>query len=236
MVVLSDRDAVQFGDAAVAAGFTIPQALDAIFDQGAGTVIVINVCDPAIHRSTVSEEAVMLSTITHGAKLAHPYVSAVVVKSANGLTTHVLNTDYTVDAENGEVVRVLAGAIPAGASLKVSYEYVDPTLVTPSQVIGTVTAGGQRTGLQALDDTYNRFGFDAKLVLAPVYCTLLSVSTEMIAMAHKLRAIGFAGVFAGAFSADADSAFRQPARTPWRSRYTPSARGYRNLRASASSR
>ena len=64
----------------------------------------------------------------------------------------VLNADYTVDAENGEVVRVLAGAIPAGASLKVSYEYVDPTLVTPSQVIGTVTAGGQRTGLQALDD------------------------------------------------------------------------------------
>jgi phage tail sheath protein FI len=189
VVVLSDRDAVQFGDAAVAAGFTIPQALDAIFDQGAGTVIVINVCDPAIHRSTVSEEAVTLSTITHGAKLAHPYVSAVAVKSANGLTTHVLNTDYTVDAENGEVVRVLAGAIPAGASLKVSYEYVDPTLVAPSQVIGTVTAGGQRTGLQALDDTYNRFGFDAKLVLAPVYCTLLSVSTEMIAMAHKLRAM-----------------------------------------------
>ena len=64
VIVLSTRDAVQFGDAAVAAGFTIPQALDAIFDQGAGTVIVINVCDPAIHRTAVPEEVVALSTIT----------------------------------------------------------------------------------------------------------------------------------------------------------------------------
>lgn len=189
VIVLSERDAVQFGDAAVAAGFTIPQALDAIFDQGAGTVIVINVCDPATHVTAVAAEAVTLSATTQRAALAHPYVSAVVVKSADGLTTYALNTDYTVDAEKGEIVRVKTGAIAAGAALKVDYSYVDPTLVTTAEVIGTVTAGGQRTGIQALDDTYNRFGFNAKLVLAPVYCTLNSVSTEMIAMAHKLRAM-----------------------------------------------
>ena len=188
VIVLSQRDAVQFGDAAVAAGFTIPQALDAIFDQGAGTVIVINVCDPATHRTAVADEAATLSAITHRAKLAHPYISSVVVKSADGLTTHVLNTDYTVDAEKGEIVRKLTGgAIAAGAALKVSYEYVDPTEVDAADIIGTMTAGGHRTGIQALDDTYNRFGFNAKLVVAPVYGCLLSVSTEMIAMAHKLR-------------------------------------------------
>ncbi len=189
VIVLSERDAAQFGDAAVAAGFTIPQALDAIFDQGAGTVIVINVCNPATHRTTVTNEATTLSTITSRAKLAKPYVSNVVVKGASGTPTYVAGTHYTVDAEKGEIIRVPSGTIPAGAALQVSYEYVDPTKVTPSDVIGTVTAGGQRTGIKALDDTYNRFGFDAKLVLAPVFCTLLSVSTEMIAMAHKLRAM-----------------------------------------------
>lgn len=189
VIVLSTRDAAQFGDAAVAAGFTIPQALDAIFDQGAGTVIVINVCDPATHRTAVSNEATTLSTITGRAKLAWPYVSNVVVRGAGGTPTYAPGTDYTVDAEKGEIVRVPSGTIPAGAALQVSYERINPTLVTPAAVIGTITAGGQRTGIQALDDTYNRFGFNAKLVLAPVFCTLLSVSTEMIAMAHRLRAM-----------------------------------------------
>lgn len=187
VIVLSERDAVQFGDAAVAAGSTIPQALDAIFDQGAGTVIVINVCNPAIHRTTVAAEATVLSLITQRAALTHPYVSAVVVKSGDGLTTHVPDTDYTVDAEKGEIVRVLTGGIAAGAALKVDYAYVDPTKVSTADIIGTVTAGGLRTGIKGLDDTYNRFGFNAKLILAPVFGTLTSVSTELIGMAHKLR-------------------------------------------------
>ena len=33
------------------AGFTIPQALKAIFDQGAGTIMVVNVFDPSVHES-----------------------------------------------------------------------------------------------------------------------------------------------------------------------------------------
>jgi len=189
VIVLSARDAAQFGDASVAAGFTIPQALDAIFDQGAGTVIVINVCNPAVHRSAVAAETVTLSAITNRARLAHPYVSNVVVRSADGLTTFALGTHYTVDAERGEIIRVPTGTIAAGASLRVSYEHVNPTLVTPAEVIGTLTAGGQRTGIQALDDTYSRFGFDAKLLVAPVFSPLLSVSTEMIAMARRLRAM-----------------------------------------------
>lgn len=119
-IVLSERDAAQFGQVSEASGFTIPQALDAIFDQGAGTVIVINVFDPARH---------------------------------------------TVTNESGK------------------------SPVTAADIIGAVDAAGNRTGIKALDDTYNRFGFNAKLLIAPVFGTLTSVSTELIAMAHKLRAM-----------------------------------------------
>ena len=45
------------------AGFTIPQALDAIFDQGAGIAIVINVFDPNKHDSI---EDVKISDINGG--------------------------------------------------------------------------------------------------------------------------------------------------------------------------
>ncbi len=49
-LILNETDAVRyFGKHK--AGFTIPQALEAIFDQGAGICIVINVFDPKKHKS-----------------------------------------------------------------------------------------------------------------------------------------------------------------------------------------
>lgn len=189
VIVLSERDAAAFGELRYAAGYTIPQALDAIFDQGAGTVIVVNVCDPVIHKATVTNESVTLSATTDRAKLAHTYVSAVTVKNADLSITYVADTDYEVDAAAGEIIRKAGGAIASGAQLAVSYSYVDPTAVAAADIIGTVTSAGARTGLKALDDTYNRFGFNAKLLIAPVYGTLSSVSAELISMAHNLRAM-----------------------------------------------
>jgi hypothetical protein len=129
-IVRSEQDAAQFGSisAANSAGHSIPQALDAIFDHGAGTVIVVNVFDPAIH---------------------------------------------TVTGESGK------------------------TPIAASHIIGTVTAGGQRTGLKALDDTYSLFGFNAKILIAPGYATLNAVTTELIAMADKLRAVALIDAPAG---------------------------------------
>jgi hypothetical protein len=46
-LVMSDVDAAQFGT--FTTGFTIPYALDGIFDQGAGLVVVVNVYDPVKH-------------------------------------------------------------------------------------------------------------------------------------------------------------------------------------------
>ena len=64
-VILKDTEAIKyFGKNKE--GFTIPQALEAIFDQGAGTVIVINVYDPNKHNSV---EDVKLSDIIGGVDL-----------------------------------------------------------------------------------------------------------------------------------------------------------------------
>jgi phage tail sheath protein FI len=129
-IVLSEKDAAAFGSIsdASSAGHSIPQALDAIFDHGAGTVIVVNVFDPAIH---------------------------------------------TVTGESGK------------------------TPIAASHIIGTVTASGARTGLKALDDTYSLFGFNAKILIAPGYATLNAVTTELIAMADKLRAVALIDAPAG---------------------------------------
>ena len=49
-LILNEIDAVKYFGSKKD-GYTIPQALEAIFDQGAGIVIVINVFDPAKHES-----------------------------------------------------------------------------------------------------------------------------------------------------------------------------------------
>ncbi|HSA05725.1 MAG TPA: phage tail sheath subtilisin-like domain-containing protein [Candidatus Gastranaerophilales bacterium] len=62
VLITSDKDAaLYFGQPTN--GFTIPSALNAIFDQGAGIVIVVNVFDPAVHED-VSD--VQLSDIIGG--------------------------------------------------------------------------------------------------------------------------------------------------------------------------
>ncbi|MFN3437795.1 MAG: phage tail sheath subtilisin-like domain-containing protein [Acidovorax sp.] len=187
VLVLSDKQAALFGGLQVP-GFSIPQALDAIFDQGAGTVIVINVLDPAVHKTTVASEVVVLDGDT--GKTDNPaWIGAATVKDQAGVVTHVLGTDYTTDPLTGQIRRVAGGAIPPGATLSVGYTYADPAKVTAADVIGAMNLAGNRTGMQALLDTYNLMGFFAKILIAPGYCTLNAVSTEMIAMAHKLRAV-----------------------------------------------
>ena len=61
-LILNETEAVRyFGKSK--SGFTIPDALDAMFDQGAGIAIVINVFDPSKHESV---EDVRLSDIIGG--------------------------------------------------------------------------------------------------------------------------------------------------------------------------
>lgn len=120
VLILNDRDAVKyFGPQKT--GYTIPQALDAIFDQGSGIVIVVNVFDPDRHKNDQGQP--------------------------------------------------------------------DPSRVTAADIIGGTDATGKRTGLQAFKDCYNLFGFFPKILIAPVYCTQVSVATELNVMAGTLRAM-----------------------------------------------
>ena len=186
-VVLSDTQAAAFGPAL--AGFSIPQALDAIFDQGAGTVIVINVLDVATaHKTVITAEAVTLAGDV-GTTVKPAWTIDPVVTHTSGTPTYVKGTDYTVDRVYGKITRVVGGAITANQAVKITYTYADPTKVVNTDIVGTVNGSGVRTGMQALLDSYNQFGFIGKILIAPGFSSLSTVSVAMIAMASKLRAI-----------------------------------------------
>ena len=84
------------------------------------------------------------------------------------------DTDYSFDAATGTGERISTGSIPAGTvasptTLKATYTWADPSKVQPSDVIGTVNAAGQRTGMKALRDGYQLFGYYPKIIIAPVF-------------------------------------------------------------------
>lgn len=187
VLVTSSADAARrFGTAR--SGYTIPQALKAIFDQGAGIVVVVNVFDPAVHKVAVPAAPFVFDAADQ-IVLPHQGVQAVVVQSADGVTTYLLGTDYTVDAAAGVITRVVGGQIAQAQAVQVSYDRPNPAAVTSAEVIGEVDAGGNRSGLQALQESAGLFGFAPKLLIAPAFCTQESVAAELQAQADALRAI-----------------------------------------------
>ncbi|NEM33025.1 phage tail sheath family protein [Escherichia coli] len=182
VLCLSEKDAAQFGPQLT--GFSIPQALDAIYDHGAGTVVVINVFDPEKHSNSVTNATLKVDS-NHQIRLAQGAVSNVVVKNGSSV---VVATDYSVDAATGVIT---LPTFMDGAGLSISYRYLNPSAVTAADIIGAINIAGQRTGMKLLEDTYSLYGFKAKILIAPVFCTQRSVSTELIALAEKLDAITY---------------------------------------------
>ena len=114
---LSESDAAQFGS--TQANFTIPQALKAIYDHGAGTVVVINVLDPVIHGSSISNESITFDS-NNQAKLAHSAVRNVVLKPSSTSATTYSSTAFHVDEQTGIITRAET-EIPAGAKVCAYY-------------------------------------------------------------------------------------------------------------------
>ncbi|WP_406705427.1 phage tail sheath subtilisin-like domain-containing protein [Sodalis sp.] len=186
---LSEKDAAQFGPEID--GFTIPQALRAIYDHGAGTVVVINVLEPTRHTQHVDENDLKFDVQHQRARLRYGYVSHLVLKSADSKTTYRRETDYRFEPVSGTLTRQAKGAIPAGEACIASYDHLDTGQVTAADILGSIDTAGRRSGIKVLDDVYNLLGYDAKILIAPVYCTQTSVTAELAAYADKLKAIAY---------------------------------------------
>ena len=192
ILVSSERDFAQFG--VDTASSTILDALTVIFKQKPTVCVVLNVLDPAIHTTAVVNEVVALG-LDGTFKLANPAANNVVVKNALNTITYAA-TDYYLNADVGTGVTTAASTIPAATlaapiNLSISYSYADATKVTAADIIGTITAAGARTGLKAFRDSYSLFGFYPKILISPVFASLNSVATKLIAIATSIRAVTY---------------------------------------------
>jgi phage tail sheath protein FI len=166
----------------------------ATFNAGVFGVLTANITNPGSY--TVAPSNPVLQASTSGAGTGASFTitfggppSTVVVKNSALSTTYTENTDYTIDYVNGLLFTKAGGAITAAQAIRVTAAYCDPSKVASSDIIGT-TVGSVRTGIQALQGTFNTMGFFAKLLIAPTFEDL-ATSAALLSMANTIKAIAF---------------------------------------------
>lgn len=185
VLVTNDRDAAQFGS--MADGFNIPKALDAMLKNGASAIIVVNALDAVANTTAVDDEVLTIANLS--AQLSGIPIGAVELTSNDGATTFVLGTDYVVD-DFGKVTVLDSARIAETSSPKATFRKYNSASVTASQIIGTTSVGGARSGMKAFEDCYNLFGFSPRILSASEFSRQNGVAIELIAMANKIK--GFA--------------------------------------------
>jgi phage tail sheath protein FI len=148
--------------------FTIPSALDAIFDQAGALVVVVNVFDPLRHRSIEPAAAHALESGTF--PLAHRWVSDVLVRTSEHGLDCVEKIDYTLDAAKAEVTPTKFGKLAGRSAAWIGYAYADPSKVTHADIFGGTEAGtGRYYGATALLGAQSELGLTPRILLAPGY-------------------------------------------------------------------
>jgi hypothetical protein len=174
-------------------------------------VVFINVLDPATHKVSVTAETVALDVNGQGVLVNKGVLlSSVVVKSSDGLTTYVLNTDYTLafdDEGNALITRLDSGSIAQGVNLQVDYDHLDPSLVDSADIIGGVDATtGKYTGLELVNKVFPLFRLVPGQILAPGWSHDPAVAAVMVAKAGAInnlfKAMAITDVEASAAGAD----------------------------------
>ncbi len=186
-LVQNSSDASQFG--ASIPGFNIPQALEAIQNQGTGLVIVVNTFHPTDNTDAVTET----KDVEEGKFAltdAPNYDGSNTLFLTNGesgedLVTYVKGTDYTVN-DYGVVTIVPGGAIAEGDTVTCVYRKFDSTSVNNSQIIGA-NSGGNRTGLKVFELCFSTFGLNPRILIAPNYSHIKAIAAELIVTAHEVR-------------------------------------------------
>lgn len=181
-VVNSETEAAQFGKQIT--GFNIPQALAAIFAQGAGTVVVVNVFDTTDNTVAVTDESHVITNGKTKTSFA-PIGTSFVLKNSAGSTTFVKDDDYTVD-EYGNIKVLDFTAIAEGSTVKATYRKLDATTIDAADIIGANTSG-VRSGFKCFEEAYTLLGFTPKIFISPYYCELAGVAAEMIVQATTYR-------------------------------------------------
>lgn len=173
------------------AKYDICEHMDACFVEfGVFPVVYVNVWDPTKGAIALTPQTV---TLVNGVvdTLQELIVWTVAVKGPSGTPTYVLGTDYLLSiSPNNTVVitRIAGGAIPSPTSqLQITGQKPGTAAVTSSDIIGGFDANGNPTGLQVLDDVFQKTGLVPGVVICPNFSSDPTVAAVMEAKCENIN-------------------------------------------------
>lgn len=182
-VCQTKKDFAQFG-VILNKGFSLPDAFDILARYAAGKVYVVNVLDPAKHKTNVTDEALTQDSNTLRAQTAHVGLLNLTLVSDRTLTE---GDDYTVDLQTGEITLKARHE-----ELKATYDYADPTKVTEEDIKGGIdSVSGKRQGFELLRDGFTLYGADAKILICPEFDKTASCAAALATLAEQLKAVAY---------------------------------------------
>lgn len=181
-------------------------ALRIIYDQGPAQCVVVNVFDPATDFGAFSdEEDIALAGDAYVDDALAGKGATVQVKSSNGNTTYVEDTNYTWDPETATLTRK-GNTIAANATLKFAYALPDPAGTSAASVVGS--DAGSYTGVHALRRSQEVVKATPDVLIAPGFShTLTAANPPVPLVANELsRVANLLDAIVGTVAPDADDA------------------------------
>lgn len=186
--------------------YTLCEAMKSQFQLfGVAPVVFVNVLDPATHKKTVTDSTVPITNGRATVSQDGVLLNTLEVKLTAAGQPLERDVDYTAAFDrDGNVVitRIEGGEITVGqTSLAVTYDHLDPSTVTKSDVIGGVDVStGKYTGLELVNKIFPLFRVVPGQILAPGWSHDPTVAAVMKAKSGNIN-----GLFKAISVSDADS-------------------------------
>ena len=152
--------------------------------------VLINVLDPAKHKETVN---LTDFDIENGeANLGQGVLIAKGLTFESG-ATYTKEKDYSLgyDDDGNAILSVIKGGKLASATkIKVGFTRLNPSLVTPSDIIGGIDAvTNDRTGLELINSVFPKFRLIPGLIGSPKWSEYPAVAAVMRAKAENINGV-----------------------------------------------
>lgn len=148
-----------------------------------GPAVFINVLDPTKHKKAGTEQTLAVSKGEAVLKKEGVIPGSLKVTSADGLETYdAFETEFD---DNG----FLHIFTDAALEIKVTFDVVDPSMVTSADIIGGVSPDGSSKGLELINRVFPLFRKVPGLIVAPGHSTDPAVAAVMAAKSSNINGL-----------------------------------------------